>query len=125
MSELWRRFHRTSDSPVAKLEEQQLSGCNPGANVALSNIGSPNIVSRVVYGDHHRYTARDVERIAAQMRRDGARAVLTTAKDAVKLASFPELRDKLFVAHLRVVIEQEEQLLAMVRQAITNRIQNQ
>lgn len=38
--------------------------------------------------DHHRYTRRDVERIVAAARRAGAAAVLTTAKDAVRLEAF-------------------------------------
>ncbi len=37
------------------------------------------------FRDHHRYTARDVERIVTAAQRAGATAVLTTAKDAVRL----------------------------------------
>jgi tetraacyldisaccharide 4'-kinase len=39
------------------------------------------------FRDHHRYGARDVERIAAEARAKGSAIVLTTEKDAVRLAA--------------------------------------
>ncbi len=39
------------------------------------------------FRDHHRYDARDVERIAAEARAKGSAIVLTTEKDAVRLAA--------------------------------------
>lgn len=38
-----------------------------------------------IFADHHRYDARDMARIAEHMRREGARALVTTEKDWVKL----------------------------------------
>ena len=45
-------------------------------------------VEHLAYADHHDYTDRDVSTL---LRRLGDRTVVCTAKDAVKLASFPEL----------------------------------
>ena len=39
----------------------------------------------LMYPDHHRYTSRDADRIAAAASRTGSRFVVTTGKDAVKL----------------------------------------
>ena len=40
----------------------------------------------IEFRDHHRYTARDVRRIAAEAKAAGSMIVLTTEKDAVRLA---------------------------------------
>jgi tetraacyldisaccharide 4'-kinase len=39
-----------------------------------------------VFGDHHRYSERDLARLVKLARRVGARALVTTEKDAVRLA---------------------------------------
>ena len=43
-----------------------------------------------VFRDHHDFGSGDVARVVQAARDSGAEAVLTTAKDSVKLASFPE-----------------------------------
>jgi tetraacyldisaccharide 4'-kinase len=99
-----------------------------GPVVALSGVARPDSFSEAltrlgvhpketfVFADHRRYRARDVARIAAAAVRHGASAVVTTEKDAVKLAGrlpvpirsvrleaevaepafFPFLRERLF-----------------------------
>ena len=47
-----------------------------------------NLTAARDYPDHHFYTARDVAELNEQTRRAGANSLLTTAKDAVKLADF-------------------------------------
>jgi tetraacyldisaccharide 4'-kinase len=42
------------------------------------------VAGELTFADHHRYTAADTSRIAEVVRETGARAVLTTAKDAVR-----------------------------------------
>jgi tetraacyldisaccharide 4'-kinase len=44
-----------------------------------------SVVDTVAFRDHHPYSRRDLERIAETARRSGARAVLTTEKDFVRL----------------------------------------
>jgi tetraacyldisaccharide 4'-kinase len=46
-----------------------------------------DICGAIEFRDHHRFTARDVRRIAAEARAAGAMIVLTTEKDAVRLAA--------------------------------------
>ncbi len=45
------------------------------------------VVGTLAFRDHHRYTARDVARIADAARTSAAAIVLTTEKDAVRLAA--------------------------------------
>ena len=44
-----------------------------------------HVVSSLTFADHHRYTRDDVSRISDAARASGADAVLTTAKDAVRM----------------------------------------
>ena len=46
-----------------------------------------HIVARNVFRDHHSYTPRDIEHLVATAHAAGANAILTTEKDAVRLAS--------------------------------------
>jgi tetraacyldisaccharide 4'-kinase len=45
-----------------------------------------DICGAIEFRDHHRFSARDVKRIAAEAKATGAMIVLTTEKDAVRLA---------------------------------------
>lgn len=68
-----------------------------GAVVALAGIASPQrffadlraagwpIARTIAFRDHHRYSQRDLERIAREARAAGAALVVTTEKDAVRL----------------------------------------
>lgn len=56
----------------------------------------------VLFDDHARYRARDAARLAALGRRHGVKAWLTTAKDAVKLASLWPGGPPLLVVELEV-----------------------
>lgn len=67
--------------------------------LAVSGIGNPSSFRRLLEGlgalvldelrfpDHHVYTSGDVDHIKAQAARSGAEYILTTEKDAVKLAA--------------------------------------
>ena len=45
------------------------------------------VVREIVFGDHHRYTPRDIARVVAAARETGATMIVTTEKDAVRLAA--------------------------------------
>ncbi len=55
-----------------------------GFHRALAHLGAP-VVQTMVFADHHRYGARDVHKLRCAMARCGAKALVVTAKDAVKL----------------------------------------
>jgi tetraacyldisaccharide 4'-kinase len=59
----------------------------------------------MAFGDHHRYTRRDVERIAAAVAAARADVVLTTAKDAARLRPLRPLPVRVGVLPLTVSVE--------------------
>ncbi|MBD0370906.1 MAG: tetraacyldisaccharide 4'-kinase [Pyrinomonadaceae bacterium] len=69
------------------------------------------------FADHHAYTQSDVDEVAREAIERGAEALLTSAKDAVKLRS---LRFELpcFVVEIEFAFENETTLRDMIRQAI-------
>ena len=72
------------------------------------------VVSRISFADHHRYTARDLNRLAAEARQAGAKALFTTEKDRVRLgplaATLPE-SIPLRIAQLCIKIENEDAVI--------------
>ena len=70
------------------------------------------LAARLAFPDHHRYTARDLDRLTNAARKAGATTFVTTEKDQVRLgnllANFPESLP-LKTAGLRVEIEHEDE----------------
>jgi tetraacyldisaccharide 4'-kinase len=70
------------------------------------------VVERMSFRDHHRYTAADIDRLAELGRRHGCDAFVTTAKDEVKLDAAMRLRlnavAPLRIASLEVAMKDEE-----------------
>ena len=69
------------------------------------------------FADHHVYTQADLDAVAREAERSGARALLTTAKDAVKLRT---LRAALpvYVVEIELEVSNESGLTELVRAAI-------
>ena len=67
------------------------------------------------FRDHHRYQADDARQIDARARSVGATAVLTTAKDAVKLERHLPFEMPVAVVPLEVVIEPAEEFASWLR----------
>ena len=73
------------------------------------------------FGDHHRYTPRELRRVKARAIKAGATMLLTTEKDFVNLpADAAVIVAPLQIAYLRIDVEvdHEAELLALVRRAI-------
>ncbi len=111
---VWRIRRRmevpTVDGPVVAFcgiarPEQFLAGLEPaGLRVA----------ARIVFPDHHKYSARDLWRLQAAAQTSGAAALITTQKDQVRLGSLPEnspIKVPLLTARLRAEIEDEDAIL--------------
>ncbi|MGH9605477.1 MAG: tetraacyldisaccharide 4'-kinase [Terracidiphilus sp.] len=64
------------------------------------------LAARFAFPDHHRFTARDIDRISAQARAAGAEALITTEKDRVRLGQLT-VPLPLHTARLRIEIENE------------------
>jgi tetraacyldisaccharide 4'-kinase len=74
----------------------------------LQNAGW-QLTGRRSFGDHHRYTAREIEEVVRAADRSGAAAILTTEKDFVRLgAAVPgttEGRIRIVAVQLEVVLD--------------------
>jgi tetraacyldisaccharide-1-P 4'-kinase len=69
------------------------------------------------FTDHHAYTQSDLDSLTRAAAEAGARSLLTTAKDAVKLR---QLSTKLpiYVVEIALEFDEEEKLLELVRGAL-------
>jgi len=74
---------------------------NPERFVTSLRDGGWNVVEVMAFGDHHRYSLKDLIAIESKMRSAGADAVFTTDKDAVRVESltpsFPIYRVPLII----------------------------
>ncbi len=96
---------------------------------ALCAIGNPaNFVNHLrgdgwqvsdtsVFPDHHHYTPDDITKIERQARKHGAQAILTTAKDAVKLRGLPFTLPCLIV-DVEFAIDEAERLVRMINDKV-------
>lgn len=80
----------------------------PEAFFENARIAGATLVDRLTYPDHHDYAAADVERI---LQRSRGGAVITTGKDAVKLAGLMD-HDALWILEQEVTIEENAAALA-------------
>lgn len=102
-----------------------LEGLHGAAVVAVTGIARPErfpralaacgarVVRHLVFPDHHRYDAADIRAIAHAAR---GHSILTTEKDLVKLARWPELHS-LYALRIRLDVLDAERLVAMARAA--------
>ena len=86
--------------PVWHARRQQGAATSAEPVLAMAGIASPasffaslrangwQVAADLPFGDHHRYSAADVARIAAHARSAGACRVVTTEKDLVRLLPF-------------------------------------
>jgi tetraacyldisaccharide 4'-kinase len=112
------------EGPVWRLRRRMEVPTVDGPVVAFCGIARPEqffaglevaglrIAARIAFSDHHRYTARDLDRLAAAARESGGTTLITTEKDQVRLgmlaAALPESLP-LKTAGLRVEIENEDE----------------
>lgn len=96
--------------------------------VAVSGIANPDnlyrmihdwegqIVDAIEFPDHHRYTAKDWQRINRAAR--NADLVVTTEKDLLKLARFPFTKEKLLALRVEMVVENGNALVQAIEGVI-------
>jgi tetraacyldisaccharide 4'-kinase len=123
---------RTRTGAVRPLNYQQHGASSPPSAyrvAAFCALGNPqaffkhlgrsgfDLTHTQAFTDHHSYTQSDVERVVREAKASGAEALLTTAKDGVKLRS---LRFDLpcFVVEIEFAFEEEVTLRKLLRQAI-------
>jgi tetraacyldisaccharide 4'-kinase len=69
------------------------------------------------FADHHDYTQSELQTLIAEARGQGAQALITTAKDAVKLSTF-NLALPCYVIDIQISIDEEDRLVKMIRNAL-------
>ena len=87
---------------------------------ALKALGQP-IAGSMAFGDHHRYSQIDIDRLLQRKNQTGADGFITTEKDLVNLAGFARQLEPLRIARLRLELESPEQALSEMLQAVKQR----
>ena len=72
---------------------------------ALSKNNELNILKTVSYADHYDYTEKDVQHLLQLKDQFGADNLVTTYKDAIKLITYNQLKQYLWVADLDIEIQ--------------------
>jgi len=71
------------------------------------------------FPDHHQYQQSEVDTLVADATASGAKRLITTAKDAIKLQLF-KFGIPCFVMDIQISIDEEEPLVELIRKAISN-----
>ena len=118
-----------TNAPVLSPDEM-----GPGPFYAFCGIGNPRaffqdlqnwklaVADRCEFPDHHRYDARDARELEQAAGRAGAKALLTTEKDAQNLAGIPFAAAAVYVALIDLEVSKPEALLSLVREKIEPRM---
>jgi tetraacyldisaccharide 4'-kinase len=111
---IW-RLHRRMEVPAVEGPVAAFCGiARPDQFFQGLEAGGLRLAARIVFHDHHRYTAADLDRLLAAALAAGATALITTEKDQVRLgkhaASYPE---SLPIKTARLSIEIEDESAAI------------
>jgi tetraacyldisaccharide 4'-kinase len=74
------------------------------------------------FADHHHYKQSELKALANEARDKGAKGLITTAKDAVKLEAL-ELKIPCYVFEIQIVIDDEDRLAALISEATKSKFQ--
>jgi tetraacyldisaccharide 4'-kinase len=120
--------HETNDfpqSPDAAIPQPLAAFCaigNPQAFFAHARRQGLTLNSTRAFTDHHAYTQRDVDDCVREAVRHGARALLTTAKDAVKLRAL-DFALPCYVLEVALKFDDEQRMRAVLNECISRRRQ--
>lgn len=119
---------RTLGAPVGIREQR--SGIRESKVLAVAGIANPerfvsalkdagwDVGGALTFGDHHRYSDRDVDAIARKVADSGATAVFTTDKDAVRLEPLGALPFAAYRVPLHVTFDPADALFESVKAAL-------
>ena len=95
--------HDTVKQAVELAGRSALAFCGIGNAASFSRLlerQGVKIADAIVFGDHHRYSSEDLERIRTTAQRHAVDLILTTEKDAVKLEALIEPQDRIWAVRL-------------------------
>jgi tetraacyldisaccharide 4'-kinase len=125
-------WHGRRRQDGARLAGGEAVDPSTGAALALAGIAEPRrfftearasgwtIARELTFRDHHPYSRRDVERIVAAARASGARMVLTTEKDLVRLLPFRPFALPVAYVPLSLEIDRRDTFDAWLDAVVTN-----
>jgi tetraacyldisaccharide 4'-kinase len=93
---------------------------NPRAFFSQLHGSALDVRHEAAFRDHHKYSQTDIDQITDKARRNGALALITTAKDAVKLESL-SFELPCYVADIEIELSDETKLLELVERAIARK----
>ena len=91
---------------------------NPQAFYTHARGAGLGITYTRTFADHHVYTQSDIDTCVLEAARHGARALLTTAKDAVKLRAL-NFALPCYVLEIELKFEDEQRMRAILREVLT------
>jgi tetraacyldisaccharide 4'-kinase len=106
---------------AAAIDEPVAAFCgigNPRAFFSQLRGVAMEVRHEAAFRDHHKYSQADIDHLTEQARSKGAQALITTAKDAVKLGSL-RFEVPCYVANIDIEISDSAELLALVENTIT------
>ena len=72
------------------------------------------------FWDHHKYTQSDLDSLVREARTKGAEALITTAKDAIKLETLA-FEMPCYVVEIQISIDDETKLVEMLRAVLSGK----
>lgn len=114
-----------SDEPILRAEQM-----NMGPFFAFCGIGNPGaflldlqswkleIVAKEAFADHHEYSDGEIQELLDAARGAGAKALVTTEKDAQNMADVEPLEMPVYVAVIEAELPQEQAFLEAIRQRL-------
>ena len=93
---------------------------NPESFVDLLRRGGYQLAHTQIFRDHHWYTQNDIDRVVRESVLRGAKILLTTAKDEVKLRSL-KFDIPCYTADIAIEIENQEKLREIIKGAASPR----
>jgi tetraacyldisaccharide 4'-kinase len=91
---------------------------NPESFVKHLELNGHAICYQRAFADHHDYQQQEIDEVISAARTRGAKALLTTQKDAVKLRSLA-FDMPCYVVEIGLVIKDESEFRRLIRSAIS------
>jgi tetraacyldisaccharide 4'-kinase len=108
-----------ASDPNSELQNPVAAFCaigNPVSFVTHLQRDGYDLVVQKFFQDHHRYTQNDVDELVLLAKQAGARGLITTTKDAVKLQAL-NLQLPFYSLHIEVEIDNADELRRLVLNA--------
>ena len=112
------------------VDESTLQGASVGAFCGIGNPASffnylqredCRVVFTQAFSDHHVYQQAEIDTLLDRAKTHGAKALVTTAKDAVKLGAI-DISLPCYVLDIKISIDQNEPLIELIRNSVASKL---